>query len=231
MPSNDATRTEADNSEDESTRDSDNAATEKTLTQKDFDRAMKRRMDRLEKSFNKKLDEARSSAISEWREEMGITDEALKQFGESRSVEAQAKSDIRKLKGDHTKLKNAYEALESRYGDANNKLRDWLIRKELLTEAAAVLVDPEDAVDKLSHMFRYDEDNHEVFVVDEKGEPSGQTAKDLVRDLAERKKHLAKPIGEDGAGSRVSPAPTTKTKQQIPSTEERLSVWKGLYSD
>lgn len=216
--------------EEESTEDSKPSETISVAEAKKMaERAVKSRLDREAKQREKAIEAARLEAIEDWRAENGIDDGVLEKLGEGQTVDAQLKQEHRKLTTEAKKTAKAMDALQAKYDALLASNKKAQINDALLREAAGKFVDPQDAVDKLASRFKYDEDEHAVFIVDDTGERSELTVKELVADLLSKKPHLALPEGTMGSGSRVLASATGSDTTKGPKTRgQRLKMLQGL---
>jgi hypothetical protein len=172
------------------------------FTQEQVDRMVKDRLARQDKKWQGKVDQAVSGALESFRDEHGLSEEVLTKLGDGDKT----KSEMRKLKGEATKARNESEEWKGKYEKLYSRYSDAVTRDAVLQEAQGKVVDGGlgDVWLNLKDNLRIDDGDYSAYTVDSKGEPSGKTVGDLVSDLLTKKPYLAKPLGGNGAGSRVA---------------------------
>jgi len=176
------------------------------LTQAEVDDRIKDRLARERTIFESKQAAAIADGIQAWREEQGIDDDLLARLDTQREQQDETSKELRALKGLKTKLDREHEALKTKHGDVSKRLHGVLTRDAVYREAATVSVDPEQVWMNLRTRLRVNED-HEVEVLDERGEVSTGDIKTMVTNLLSEKPFLAKPTSiSAGAGSRGTAA-------------------------
>lgn len=215
------------------TQGPDGAADAKRFTQKDLEVVIAKRLQRAKTDTEKAVAAAKDEAIAAFREEHGIDDAVLARVGEGLAGEdAQTKAEMRRMKAESTKAKNQHDALSAKYARRGELIRKALVVDVLLREAAGKFVDPQDAVDKLGHRFRFDEETDTVYIVDEKGEPSAQTVQELIADLLTQKPHLAVPTGVPGTGARQAAPPVPRGNASKAKTQaERVAMLQSVLAE
>jgi len=150
------------------------------------------------RKFDKRLQEAVSAGIQQFRDDEGLDDDAL----ESLRGRDQSAAELRKAKGSATKAQRAYEALEGKYKKVYSKLSNALTRDAVISAAAGKAVNPTDVWLHLQSSLRL-EDDLSVSILDGE-DPIDITMDEAVDNLLAENKHLALSTGTPGAGSRPS---------------------------
>lgn len=170
-----------------------------TLSKNDVARIVAGRVDKTNAKWEAKIPDLISAAIDEWRSERGLDDATLEKLD---SADTQA-VELRTHKIARTKAEKAFERLQSRYDMVHGKLSEALTRDAIYREAATKAVDPADVWLHLAPRLRLEEDLS-VVVLGKDGVPTDSSITELVDNLLAEKKHLAKPSGAPGSGSRPS---------------------------
>ena len=147
------------------------------------------------------LDAHAAAAVEAYRDENGLTDDALDKFAQM----DKAALEVRTHKGKATKAEKALEALQSKYDTASKILRENLVSKAIIEAAAPLANKPSEIATLLSHRIFVDEETWKVQVLDDNGDPSGESIDDAVKGYLEQNDHHMRPVGGRGAGSFVSP--------------------------
>lgn len=172
--------------------------TVKTYTQEEVNRITSERAAREKAKLPQLVKEEAAKAINAWREENGLTDEALSKLHGA----DKATSDLLAAQREAARLKKENESLQSRFEKAHGLLVGDRTRAAVLAEAASVSVDPESVYLHVKDRLKV-EDDYTVTVLGDDGQPAhGSSIADLVGNLLKKKVHLAKPTGQQGSGSR-----------------------------
>jgi len=189
------------------------------FTQEDVNRMISERLSRSEKAAEKKLVEATESAIAAFREERGLTDDVISKIATVDSEKLALKNEVKQLKKLHTEL-------ESRHGSAAERLRSLLVDESVIKVAAPVAAngDVEPILALLKPRVRVDEKEWKVYVVDDKGEPTGESIEDAVKNLIEKKPQLAAAAGRYGTGSQPRAPGATRSNSSEDTPERRMAI-------
>lgn len=176
----------------------DTKADGKLFSQADLDRLVGERLAKEKTKAGKIAEQVASEAVSRWREENGLDDDALELW--KKRDEAQASA--RQQKAELTKARNEAEAIRKKHEATAAKLDATLRSEAILRAATGKSHAPQDVVLHLLPRIKMLED-FSVVVVDEKGEPTAKDIDTAVKELLEQKPYLAVATGNfNGAGSR-----------------------------
>lgn len=206
---------------------------EKTYTQADVDKILESRLGRQKKSISKNYEQQIQShaeqALAQWREEHGLSDEALEKF---QTIDKSA-HEIRTAKYEAAKATKALEAQVEMVSTLESALRRERVDKAILAAAASKANNPDEIVHLLKSRVDVDPDNgYEPFVIDDKGESTGQTISELVVSYLENNPHHLKPVAGVGSGSKAAPMRSSKSAPAEQDTREnRLELLRkgGLF--
>jgi len=166
---------------------------------------------------------AREEAVSEFREEHGIDDDALTQWQQR----DKAATENRTLKSQATRSANEaaqWKAkFEAAFGHLDQTLRADAIMREAVSQGSN---DPEVVVALLrpSTKLIEQEGKYSVAVVDDRGEVTEGSIREAVETLLAKKPHLvASTSRAEGAGSRLSQHRTSDGANQFGTREQRLA--------
>ena len=177
---------------------SGNDTPEKIYTKEDMQGAAKKRIERLNLSWQKKMDSAIPDAIEAWRDEQGLTDEAIaKLTGSDEQATALRKSQaqLKKFERERSGLEDVSEARAK-------KLEGILGKQAVITAAvAAGAKDPDDIWAMCKRSVQVNREEWTAEVIDKSGEVQDQTIGDLVSGLLTDKPYLANASGSRGSGS------------------------------
>jgi len=177
---------------------------EKTFSQSEVNQMMQERLARQKRSLTSELESTFESKFEEklgmWREENGLTDDALQEF----SSRDKASAELRKLKAQHTRASNEAGQWKEKYESLAKGRRHDLTTKALIEAASGVARSPAEIAALLSNRVMVDESDWTAYVVDENGEVSGQSIGELVKDYVAKNDHHMPPTGGRGSGSRVT---------------------------
>lgn len=197
------TSTAAVTTQDESATQATDVQTEgQRFTQEDLNRHVKARLAKESRKFEERLDSVFDERLNQWRDENGITEEALETLDKRPAYERE----ISTYKGKVTSLEKKLKAAQDEAARVRSHLvgtagRDAVVR-EALSQGS---VDPESVFLHVSASGKLDVDQ-ETFkpvIRDENGDPDPTTTiKDLVTKTLNARPNLAKPRGIPGAGSR-----------------------------
>jgi predicted metal-dependent hydrolase len=197
----------------------------RVITQEDVNRTVSERLARQKETFEKKLAEAQQAAVDAWREERGLSDDALAKLGTVDEEKLALKRELAKARGDLTKLSATHES-------ARAKLLGLMVDETIMKVAApkAANGDPEPILAMLRGRMKVDESTWSAYVADEKGEPSGMSVDDLVSELLARKPQLAAATGHYGSGSSPARKPGGRPAEQSADTpESRMAMLSKVF--
>jgi len=190
---------------------------QKKFTQEDLDRHIQARLKKAERKFDERMDVAFDERLSQWRDENGVTEDALETLDKRPAYERE----ISTYKGKVTSLEKKLKAAEDKASVLGNHLLDTTGRDAVVREALAQgSVDPESVYLHVLAGKRLDVD-HSTFktvILDENGDPDPVTTiTDLVTKTLEARPNLAKPRGAPGSGGRpkVGDAATATPKAKL----------------
>ena len=176
------------------------------FTQEDLERKIGARLARQERQFEERLDSVFEERLAQWRDENGITDEALERLDQRPEVERQVST----IKGKLTSAEKKLAAATAEAGRMRAHLLDTTGRSAVMSAALeAGSVDPESVFLHVSASGRLtvDQDSFKPVILDANGDPGPDTTiKDLVQKTLDARPNLAKPRGTSGAGSRPGTA-------------------------
>lgn len=147
------------------------------------------------------LDAHAVQVLEAYRDENGLTDEALAKFAEMDKTALE----VRTHKGKATKAEKNLEALQGKFDLVAGKLCEMLVSKAIIEAAAPLANKPSEIATLLSPRIRVNEETWTAEVLDDDGNPSGESIGDVVKDYLEQNDHHMRPVGGRGAGSFVSP--------------------------
>lgn len=173
----------------------------KTLTQTEINAIVEKRLSKERKKHETALEAARADAIREWRDEMGLDDEALEKASKLDEHAKQLRDLNKQIKAKDKEI----ESLVGKLGVVEPKLKETLTRDAVLRAAAGKANDPNLLwlLMKDQGEVRVDEDYQVQVFVD--GEQKDITIGARVDQLLAEHKQLAAPTGTPGSGSRGSP--------------------------
>jgi hypothetical protein len=198
----------------------------RVITQEDVNRMVSERLARQKETFEKRLAEERQSAVDAWREERGLSDDALSKLGTVDEEKLTLKRELAKARGDLTKLSATHES-------ARAKLLGLMVDETIMKVAApkAANGDPEPILAMLRGRMRVDESTWSAYVADENGEPCGMSVDDLVSDLLAKKPQLAAATGHYGSGSTPARKLGGRSVEQSADTAEgRMAILSKVFS-
>lgn len=181
------------------------------FTQQDVDKIIKDRLARHDAKWERRMEEARTEAVTQFRDEHALDDDVLGELGnrdQRAKAERAAKAELTRAKNEAESWKQKFEGIYSRFDSSQ--------RKQAVYAAAAEAgaIDPEDVWLRLDSRIRLDDDLSLV-VLDEEGNQSSMGIKEVVADLLEKKRHLKAPQGVfAGAGSRGGEPRTSDSNGQ-----------------
>lgn len=196
------------------------------FTQEHLDRAINERLSRQERAFEKKLAEAQQAAVDAFRDERGLSDDAIAKLSTGDEEKLGMKRELAKLKGLHTQNESKAEKMRS---VLMSKLVDEAVLKAAAPKAANGDPEPILAMLKQQGKIRVSEEDWTAYVADDKGEPSGRTIEDLVDELLTRKPQLAAAAGNYGAGSRPSRNGTRSDVESADTPSGRMSILQKAF--
>lgn len=94
-------------------------------------------------------------------------------------------------------------------------------------------IDPTDSIRYISGKVQYDPVKDAIFVLDDKGKPSGETVEELLTTLAAEKEYLIQPTGQGGAGSNIQVGTGNSAGGEVDKTSPQWigeALRKGLFS-
>jgi hypothetical protein len=196
----------------------------KTYTQEEVNRLIEDRLSRAKTSAEKRTEKAQQEAVARWRDEHGLTDEAIQRL----QGEDKATSDLRRIAKEKADLEKRHADLENRFGLAHARLVNDVTRAAVIAEAAKKSVDPESVYLHLKDRLKV-EDDYSVTILGPDGEPAhGSEISDIVQELLNQKPFLARPTGEDGAGSRREGNGRKPAGPDLKTREGRTAALKSM---
>jgi len=178
--------------------DAENQAAGKTFTQDEVNKFVGERSQRLKEAYDRGLPDIRAeageSAVAAYRKDQAKTTKKDKQATDSERTEFEGS--IARL----TKERDEFRESADRHLSSIKRIR---VDEVLLKSAHKMrFIDPNDSIRYVSSRVKYDPVKDTIFVLDEKGKPSGETVDELLTSLATEKEYLIQPTGQSGSGSR-----------------------------
>ena len=186
--------------------------TEKKFTQADMNALAAKESAKAESRGRRKageehtaaIDAARDLAIQEYREEIGLTDEAIAGLPQQPEVER----NLRAEKSLHGKSIKKVQTLESENQTLRDALQEIVARDAVFKQAAGVAADPNDVWLRLSSRMSVSPDGINPVLRDSSGTVIADTAAEVaealpgeIEKILSASPHLAAPNGVEGSGS------------------------------
>jgi hypothetical protein len=196
---------------------------QRTFTQEDVDRFVVARLKKAERQWEERLETAFDERLNAWRENNGITDEALSTLDQRPEHEKElsmARGTITRLEKESASSREKAERMRSHLLETSG--RDAIVREAL----AQGSVDPESVFLHVAAAKRLavDEETFRPIILDENGDIDAATQiSDLVKQTLDARPNLAKPRGVPGSGSR----PTVE-QPRSPDVQQKLGTPGGL---
>lgn len=177
------------------------------------------RLSRSEKAAEKRIAEATEAAIAAFREERGLTDDVISKIATVDSEKLALKNEVKHLKKTLTET-------EGKHGSAAERLRALLVDESVTKHAAPLAAngDVEPILALLRPRVKVDEKEWKAYVVDDKGEPTGESIEEAVRSLIEKKPQLAAATGRYGTGSQPRAPGATRSNSTEDTPERRMAI-------
>ena len=196
---------------------------QRKFTQEDVDRFVVARLKKAERQWEEKLDSVFDERLTAWREDNGITDDALSTLDQRPEHE----KELRVIRGKATRLEKDLTAAREKADRMRSHLLDTAGRDAVVREALAQgSVDPESVFLHIAATKRLevDEGTFKPVILDENGDLDAATQiSDLVKQTLDARPNLAKPRGVPGSGSR----PTVE-QPRSPDVQQKLGTPGGL---
>ena len=175
---------------------------QRQFSQEDLDRHIQARLAKETRKFEERLQAATEQHLTQWREERGLTDDALEQMDQRPAVERE----VSVYKGKLTSMEKKLAAAQDQAARMRSRLLDTAGRDAVVREAlAAGSVDPESVFLHVmaSGRLTVDQETFRPVILDEHGDPDPETKiSDLVSQTLDARPNLAAPRGSSGSGSR-----------------------------
>jgi uncharacterized membrane protein YkvA (DUF1232 family) len=182
---------------------------------------------KTKKQFEGQFETVKQSAIETFREELGLTDEAIEQL----KNRDQTVAEKRKLERELKRLSDEAAQWKAQAETKSQRLRRHLAESEILKAAAGKAVDPMDIVLRLQPQIGFDDDDRPL-LLDEHGEPSSKGLADAVSDILSTHKHLALPtITATGGGSRPGSGLAPPSGVDLSTSQGRLAAISKAIAD
>jgi hypothetical protein len=202
---------------------------ERKFTQAEINRIVESRLSKYKAKVDKDKATLAEDAVSTWRDEMGIDDDALSKITKHDDVT----KEMRAIKSEATKAKNELAKTQEELKRTVGVLEDTKTREAVFSAAAGKARDPEAVFALLRPKLKFDVEALDVTILGDDGEPAhGKTIPQSIDELLAAKPFLAMPTGNPGAGSRVKdPAAAADKKPDYSDRDTRIAKLEEAFGD